>query len=209
MSKHRYNDQVDLQNRSRSPLNMLIESRHATSYLMAIVILPFLSPFWRCAIGMCMKMEGRMRLSSCWQLLRLLYLSSFARYSLWKYAWCWPLEWAKVKCKYAWCWPLEWAMVKCKYAWCWPLEWAKVKCKYANGNAVEMLPYPSSFTGYSQSKCIWHWPLPLEWDKVNRKYANELCDFVFVDGNNIYPDTVCKIFTDKMCITLTLTFRME
>ena len=61
-----------------------------------------------------------------------------------------------------------------------------------------------------QSNYERYWPWHLERAKENYKYTIRklIDDFLWVENNNICSSTVYELFTIKICMTLTLIFRM-
>ena len=119
-------------------------------------------------------------------------LLSFVRYSQWKFAGplAWPLEWAKVKCKYA---------------------NSKAMCEFLFAGNINVCPICHHFR-HSQSKCAWFRQWLSEWTKVKCKYSHEknVCDFLMLAIAKLAVSvTVCEIFSVDMCMTLTLTLRIE
>ena len=108
--------ELDLLNRSRSCVNMTIESQYMTFYFSAIIMF-FLHNFqdihsWKYAsplpwslkwvkFNVNIIIESPCMTYYLMAILILPYLSLFSRHSLSKLAWPWPLELVKVKCKYA------------------------------------------------------------------------------------------------------------
>ena len=127
--------------------------------------------------------------------------------------------------------------LKCAWLWHWPLVWAKAKSNYAKQKLLHNFPFDgnsnvcSPIKTYSSYKCAWPWPWPLKWANIKCKYVNEkhmtiyiniyiyiyiLCIYIIYIYIYIYTMTIVKfalsltiykIFSIKMCMTLTMTFR--